>query len=199
VFKRPDEELFVIVYVDDGIVVGETVQACRAVVEQLRKQFKMRIMSGEMFIGIELREQSGSLEISQRGYIDSTLKRFNMDNAKPSNTLFVDVVQGLKSTIDRPTDAPYRQAIGSLTYLVACTRPDIVYCVNQLARHNNNLQESHWTRVKQVFRYPKATRNLCIKFSKDKKTIDGYSDADWREIAKDTQLQASSSCMEAGP
>ena len=39
--------------------------------------------------------------------------------------------------------------------------------------------ETHKTAVKRVFRYLKKTINLALKYSKDGKSVIGFSDADW--------------------
>ena len=38
---------------------------------------------------------------------------------------------------------PYKQAIGSLNYLVSCTRPDLAFAVSQVARHMQSPTENH--------------------------------------------------------
>ncbi|KAM1987280.1 hypothetical protein ACFX15_034572 [Malus domestica] len=52
--------------------------------------------------------------------------------------------------------------IGVLLYLAQCTRPDISFAVNLLARYNNAPTRRHWTGVKDIFRYLKGTTNLGL-------------------------------------
>ena len=41
-------------------------------------------------------------------------------------------------------EVPYLSAIGALLYLAQCTRPDISFAVNLLARYNNAPTSRHW-------------------------------------------------------
>ncbi|XP_068319934.1 secreted RxLR effector protein 161-like [Pyrus communis] len=50
---------------------------------------------------------------------------------------------------------PYLSAIGALLYLAQCTRPDISFTVNLLARYSNAPTRRHWNSVKDIFRYLK--------------------------------------------
>ncbi|UYV83387.1 K02A2.6-like [Cordylochernes scorpioides] len=76
---------------------------------------------------------------------------------------------------------PYRQTIGSLMYLMTGTRPDIAYAVSRVSQFMNNPGPSHWTAVKKIFGYLKATKNIGICFGGGSCTTSliGFSDADF--------------------
>ena len=59
-------------------------------------------------------------------------------------------------------DVPYLSAIGALLYLAQCTRPDIAFSVNLLARFSSAPTQHHWTGVKNIFRYLKGTIDLGL-------------------------------------
>ena len=80
-----------------------------------------------------------------------------MDQSKKK---FLPVLQGVKlSKTQRPTTSedrnrmkviPYATIIGSINYVVLCTRP-IVYLPMSLARgYNSDLRVDHWTAVKII-------------------------------------------------
>ncbi|CDF35378.1 unnamed protein product [Chondrus crispus] len=77
--------------------------------------------------------------------------------------------QGHTTTIstenDSETNVPYREAVGSLMYLMVGTRPDLAYAIGKLSQHSANPCESHWAGVKRVMRYVQGTRNLGISTS----------------------------------
>ena len=62
-------------------------------------------------------------------------------------------------------EIPYLSVISALMYLVNCTRPDIAFAVNLLARHSADPTRSHWTGAKCILRYLNDTKDL------------GYTDA----------------------
>ena len=76
---------------------------------------------------------------------------------------------------------PYREAVGSLMYLMTSTRPDIAQAVGAVSKHNNNFGPQHWTAVKRIFRYLKGTAQSGITFKSSLSTNLGpnFADADW--------------------
>ncbi|XP_048599577.1 secreted RxLR effector protein 161-like [Brassica napus] len=50
-------------------------------------------------------------------------------------------------------EVPYMSAIGGLLYLANCTRPDIAFATNLLARYSSAPTRRHWDGIKHVFRY----------------------------------------------
>ena len=66
-------------------------------------------------------------------------------------------------------EVSYISAIGALMYVANCTRPDIAFSVNLLARHSSTPTRRHWTSVKQIFRYLRGTMDMGLFYSKDSK------------------------------
>ena len=77
---------------------------------------------------------------------------------------------------------PYLNAIGALMYLAQCTRPDIAFAVNLLARFSSEPTRRHWNGIKHIFRYLRGTIDLGLYYSKESTTsgLVGYSDAGYR-------------------
>ena len=62
-------------------------------------------------------------------------------------------------------------------YLANCTRPDIAFAVNLLARHSANPTRRHWVGVKTILRYLKGTQDLGLFFPKNQSlNLVGYAD-----------------------
>ena len=61
----------------------------------------------------------------------------------------------------------YILLIGKVMYLVYETRPDIVFVISQLNRHNSDHQVGHLHITKQVLKYLKRTITLDIKWGYD--------------------------------
>ena len=45
---------------------------------------------------------------------------------------------------------PYASAVGSLMYVMLCTRPNICYSVRIVSRYQSNPNREHWTTVKHI-------------------------------------------------
>ncbi|KAM1670268.1 hypothetical protein FF1_043750 [Malus domestica] len=56
----------------------------------------------------------------------------------------------------------YLSTIGALLYLAQCTRPDISFAVNLLARYSNVPTCKHWNSVKDILRYLKGSTDLGL-------------------------------------
>jgi len=71
-------------------------------------------------------------------------------------------------------------AIGGLMYLANCTRPDIAFTTNLLARYNSSSTRKHWNGIKHIFRYLQGTIDLWLYFSKNTEFgIVGFVDAEY--------------------
>ena len=73
---------------------------------------------------------------------------------------------------------PYLSAIGALMYLANCTRPDIAFSVNLLARYNSAPTKRHWNEVKHISQYLRGTSDMGLYYLKESKSqLIGYVDA----------------------
>ena len=91
---------------------------------------------------------------------------------------FIQEAEGEDSDAD---ETEYRSMIGSLMYLMLCTRPDIAFAVGALSRYNNSPKESHMDAAKHLLHYVKKTSHLGLRLApftgKDQYPI-LYSDTD---------------------
>ena len=73
---------------------------------------------------------------------------------------------------------PYASAIGSIKYVMLCTRP-IVYLAMSLAKvYNSDPGIDHWTAVKIILRYLKRTNEMFLGYEGDKEfVVKSYVDA----------------------
>ncbi|KAL0760649.1 hypothetical protein Bca101_076799 [Brassica carinata] len=63
-------------------------------------------------------------------------------------------------------------------YLANCTRPDISFAVNLLARFSSSPTRRHWNGIKHVFRYLQGTIDLGLFYPKSSKgQMVGFADA----------------------
>ena len=180
--------MLVALYVDDLLIAGNDMSAISWIKGELRKLFDMKDLGeSQVCLGLEIRRDRSSrtLHLSQTSYISTILERFSMQNSKPVPTpmesSFITHSWNIQdSTHALAGEVPYRQAIGSLMFLMVGSRPDIAFSVCYLAKFCESPLEQHWLAVKRVLRYISGTRKVGLTFGKGKTTtVTGYSDADW--------------------
>ena len=154
VFNKKSESGFAIVavYVDDINLIG-TLEEFAKTVEYLKKEFEVKDLGKtKLCLGLQLEHKANGIIVHQSSYIERLLKRFNMDKAHPLSTPMV--VRSLDPQNDqfRPRESdkeilgpevPYLNGIGALMYLAQCTRPDIAFAVNLLARFSSEPTRRH--------------------------------------------------------
>ena len=144
---------FLILYVDDILLIGNDIEFLDSIKGYLNKSFSMKDLGEAAYIlGIKIyRDRSKHLiGLSQSTYLDKILKKFKMDQAKKG---FLPVLQGVKlSKTQCPTtaedrekmkDVPYASAIGSIMYAMLCTRPDVCLAISIAGRYQNNPGVEH--------------------------------------------------------
>jgi hypothetical protein len=138
-------------------------------------------------LGIEVKHirEEKQIMLSQHTYIDSILRRYNLDELKPLSIPMDTNIHLSSDQSPKTTDAvaamrnvPYQEAIGSLMYTSLGTRPDISFAVQTVSRFAKNPGMAHWDTVKQIFRYLKGTRELWLTYGGKGKALEGYADAD---------------------
>lgn len=103
-----------------------------------------------------------------------------MENSKSASSP-CDLSQKLISgSNESDPDIPYREAVGSLLFLVQGTRPDLAFVVSNVSRFNDKHDESHWVAVKRIMRYVRGTIGYRLTYHSDSLApIHGFVDADW--------------------
>src|SRR3954471_2130671 len=143
---------FLILYVDDILLIGNDKEFLNTIKESLKSSFSMKDLGEAAYIlGIKIyRDRSWRLiGLRQRTYIDKVLKRFNIHEAKKgflpaSHGIHLSKTQGPSTPYDqRRMDKPYASAIGSIMYAMVCTRPDVSYALSSTRRYQANPGESH--------------------------------------------------------
>ena len=178
-----DDQIIILFWVDDIIVGSNRQELITTTKQSLHDKFRMDDRGKlQWFLGIDFqRLASGNYQMCQERYAEAILKRFNMTDCKPAKTPAENTLTLRKATdtdnID--TNFPYRQAIGSLIYLMTGTRPDISWIVSKLSQFLEKPTKSHVAAVKRVLRYIKATKSYSLTFTPTNGTLLGFTDSDW--------------------
>ena len=62
------------------------------------------------------------------------------------------------------SQVPYASAVGSLMYVMVCTKPNIAHAMGFFSRYTSKLEKEHWTVLKRVFRYLCGTIDYAIYY-----------------------------------
>ena len=166
VFISADHKIIVVAYVDDITTAGSR-SAINCLIDHLRSRFKVTVKGSFKYIlGIEIKHKPEGMELSQQQYITNILSRFGMESCRPVSTPIDPKTSLVKASDCDPVFEQnlYQRMIGSLMYLVSCTRPDLAFSVSYLSRFASHPLERHHTAVKRVFPYLAVTRSMSLKF-----------------------------------
>ena len=182
-YTKGGVSIFMLVYVDDIVVVSSSGQAVDALLHDLGLAFALKDLGDlHYFLGIEVKWTGTGILLSQEKYANELLQRVNMKLCKPVDTPLsvsekLSVSEGDSLSSDDSTR--YRSIVGALQY-ITLTRPDIAFSVNKVCQFLHSPTTVHWTAVKRILRYLKGTISvgLCINKS-DSTLVSAFSDADW--------------------
>ena len=133
----PEGLTFVIIWVDDIIVIGSTQQLIDTFKSQIKSEFKIKDHGVlKYFLGIDFGVTQTNIKMSQSGYCQTVLDRFGMSESNPEIIpTFKNVFDELRThKNDPPFEDPtrFRELVGSLLYLQQVSRPDISFITNVL-------------------------------------------------------------------
>jgi hypothetical protein len=167
------EFTMITVVVDDLLIASDSDTNARGVIVALRKAgLKTKDLGFPQFtIGIHIKRDEESIQMSQQLYLDTILDRFGMTScniaatpADPNVKLGAAYFPKTAEQVAEMQQRPYRALVGALLY-TTLTRPDVAVAVNELCRYLSSPGPAMWTAAKRVLRYLKGTRHFALKFS----------------------------------
>ena len=177
-------KLIIIVWVDDIIIASSDSDDMDRIKQSLSRRFRMKDFGCiKSFLGIDFEFVGQDVKMNQKKYTETILQRFKMDDCNPKQIPCDMNTAKLEFDDDSemlPDSKPYREIVGSLIYLMTCTRPDICYLVTKLSQHLDKPRVSHFNLAKFVLKYLKGTKETCLTFRGDTDiSLTSFSDSDW--------------------
>lgn len=177
--------MYLLANVDDLLIFGRYESEIDRIKLKLDSTFKMKDL-GEIkyYLGIEFEVKTDSILMSQTKYIDQILITFGMQDCKPKYTpceMNLNRLYRENDPLSHDDAVIYRQIVGSLIYLMSCTRPDLSFVVTSLSQFMSNPNAGSMIIAKHVLRYIKGTKEnkLCFSKIEGNMIINGFCDADW--------------------
>jgi histone deacetylase 1/2 len=159
--------MFVLVYVDDIIVVNSIEKATTTLLQDLKEDFALKDLGDlHYFLGIEVNKVNDGIVLTQEKYASDLLKKVGMSDCKPVSTPLstgkkLSLYEG--SLLGPSNESQYRSIVGALQYLTL-TRPDIAFSVNKVCQFLHAPTTVHWAAVKRILRYIKQCVQLGLRY-----------------------------------
>ncbi|GJX75492.1 transposable element [Tanacetum coccineum] len=182
--------IYLLLYVDDMLVAAKDMEEIKKLKILLNTEFDMKDLgAARKILGMEIirDRKHGKLFLSQKSYIEKIISRFGMSSAKSVNTPFsanfrlsTAYAPQSEAEIEYMSRIPYASAVGSLMYVMVCTRPDIAHAMSVVSRYMAHPGKEHWNAVKRIFRYLKGTSDVGLIYGGEREyLVAGYSDSDY--------------------
>ncbi|KAK4372554.1 hypothetical protein RND71_007938 [Anisodus tanguticus] len=190
VYMKDNSDSFVMIclYVDDMLITWGSPSIILETKNMLKQCLDMKDMGiADVILGIKIYKTSDGLVLSQSHYIEDVLRKFEMFDSSP-----IKSPMDRNQKLDKYRGAPicqeqYAQVIGSLMYITNCTRPDIAYAVNKLARFTCISSNDYWKALNRVLQYLKYTLTYGLHYSRYLAVLEGYNDANWISDIENTK------------
>ena len=206
-YIKEKKVVFLVLYVDDILLIGNDVETLSNVKKWLAEQFEMKDLGEASYIlriQIIRDRKNKILALSQASYIDKVLARFSMLDSKkgllPTRHGIILSKEQCPKTPQEEEDMrqiPYASAAGSLVYSMLCTKPDICYAVGIVSRYQSNPGMGHWIEMKHILKYLKRTRDYMLMYSGGDVNPIGYIDSDFQSD-QDSRKSTSKSIFTLG-
>mgnify|MGYP001809905741 FL=1 len=178
------ERLWLLVYVDDLILVGRPGPTLNNMAAKLEVLLDARAL-GEptSFLGMKINydRENKTISIGHEWMTRELVAKFGLEEG---NARVIPMTPATKLTGEGElldvSIYPYSQLVGGLLYLSVASRPDIAYSVGALARYMSKPTMQHWQAAKGLVRYLSGTVAYNITFGGgENASLLGYCDADY--------------------
>lgn len=188
---------YIAVYVDDLLIIAPTLRIIQHIKDALKQKFHMTDLGEAKYLlgwSIIRNRMSRTIFIHQHKYATTVLDRFKEFITYPAATpcernlkLTVDMHPTLQTDIDTMSTIPYREAVGSMMYLMVGTRPDLAYFMREVSQFLSNPGQAHWRAVLRGLRYLHGTSEYGITLggtsriapAKLADSLTAYTDSDY--------------------
>jgi len=181
--------VWMLVYVDDLLIMSQSLHASQELKEALKAAFPMKDLGAvTSYLGMDISRDwsTKQISLSQRKHIDSLVTRFGAADIKTYETpLAVNHCLTLPSDEDapHPDQDRFPELLGGIMYLMVCTRPDIAHAVSVLSRFiaTGRHGPTHWRAALRLLGYLKHTADYKLTLGGNITTLTGFSDSSWAD------------------
>nr|GEY65501.1 hypothetical protein [Tanacetum cinerariifolium]GEZ56315.1 hypothetical protein [Tanacetum cinerariifolium] len=126
--------VFLVLYVDDILLIGNDIPMLQSVNDWMGKCFAMKDLGDAAYIlGIKIyKDRKGNLPLHHGIKISK------------------DLCPKTNEELDKMSRVPYASAIGSIMYAMMCIMLDVSFTLSMVSRHQQNPGKGHWIAVKNI-------------------------------------------------
>ena len=186
VFISKNDKIYVIVYVDDLLIINDFMNFIDFMKQKLDRRFKMIDLDfAQHYLDIEIVRNDDSILFRQIIYLRKVLKRFDMNKCKIvdflMNSNLTNVMMFAKKNQQTHSDILYwyDSTIESLLYAALMIRSNLNYAFSIISRYCSNSNFTHVATLLRIFWYVQNTLNHDIEYESEQKFFHDYFDADW--------------------
>jgi hypothetical protein len=183
IYNKAGVHVYLLVYVDDIIVMSSSPVAVDALLQDLGSEFALKDL-GELHycLGVQVTRTKNVLVLSQDQYARDVLWRAGMYHCKPVKTPLATSTKlwvSAGTPLEAEDSSKYRSIMGGLQYLTL-TRPDISFAVNHVCQFLHSPTDLHMAAVKRILRYIQGTSDVWLQFHRSSSVAPkAFSDTDW--------------------
>ncbi|KAK8661374.1 hypothetical protein V6N13_090979 [Hibiscus sabdariffa] len=171
---------FLILYVDDILIIGNDIPTLQSIKTWLSSCFSMKDLGEAAYIlGVKIyRDRSKRLlGLSQSTYIDKVLKRFSMEESKRG---FLPMRHGISLSKEMCPSTPQEKRANESNPI----------CFGYWIDHANP-GKGHWTAVKNILKYLRRSKDVFLVYGGEEELrIKGYTDASFQTDKDDSRSQS---------
>jgi hypothetical protein len=194
--KSTGDNNWVLVYVDDLLLLAKDLPTLQALKDQLRQHFPLKDLGPvSQYLGMEVDRERNTREVhlSQVKYITALQHKFQEYPVKAYDT---PLANNSPLTLPAPEEAVLKdqdrfpELVGGLMYLMVCTRPDLAHSLSVLGRFiaPGRHGAEHWKAALRVLGYVISTQHLRLTLGGQHTVLEGlmgFTDASWADILPD--------------
>ena len=191
VYVKDTKHGYVIIclYVDDMLIVSNSDKMITFNKNILNLRFDIKDLElANVILGIKIKRTSNGLILGQSHYVDNILGKFDKDNSGIARTPVDVTLHFSKNKAKSVSQVEYSRVIGSLMYLMSCTRSNIVYAVSKPSKYTNNPRVKHWQGIMRVLNCLRFTCDYGLYYTSYPTVLVGYNDANWISNVKDSKF-----------
>lgn len=179
-YTADDVFLYVLIYVDDLLITGNSLSSITKFKTYLNSYFYMKDLGhSKYFLGIEVTRNCFSIYLCQCKYVLEILFEIGLSGAKLASTP-LKPNHNLTSDTGDFFNMPvcYHRLIGKLIYLTL-TGPELAYAIYLLAQFMHSPRQAYWLAANRVVRYLMGHPGKVLFFELIILSFTAHCDSDW--------------------